>query len=156
MLNLKKGDKIVCNTSLRIDEKSDEPGEYLKNEIYTFQNYLEYSTNFDAMDNEGKTIQCIPEHFSKYRETIKLTPEQLCDVVYDDSMEFELIFHEITGTSRHGNYNESIIKRIFDNKYFKVKYEDSIKDNCSFLDMNRDTKTYTEVFPKEKTIIIYE
>jgi len=89
------------------------------------------------------------------REKIKLTVSELQNAVYEDSDEFELIDSEITGTFRHGNDNTAIIKRLSDNKFFKVDYRNSVKDECKFQDMNYDGE-YSEVFPKEKTIIIYE
>lgn len=89
------------------------------------------------------------------REKIKLTVSELQDAVYDDSSEFECIDSEITGTFRHGNDNTAILKRLYDNKFFKVTYRDSVKDECEFQDMNYDGE-YEEVFPEEKTIIIYK
>lgn len=89
------------------------------------------------------------------REKIKLTAEEVKDIVYGDSSEFNVINSEITGTFRHGNENTAIIQRVLDDKFFSVDYRDSVKDSCEFEDMNYGGE-YSEVFPVEKTIIIYE
>jgi hypothetical protein len=91
----------------------------------------------------------------KTREKIKLTVKELQDIVYDDSENFKVIESNITGTFRHGNENEAVIKRISDGKYFEVYYRDSVKDGCDFCDMNYDGD-YEEVFKTEKTIVAYE
>ena len=89
------------------------------------------------------------------KEKINLTVEELQDVVYGDTDEFDIILTETTGHWRHGSEETAIVKRISDNKFFKIDYRDSVKDECEFCDMNYDGE-YTEVFPKEVTTIIYE
>jgi hypothetical protein len=89
------------------------------------------------------------------REKIKLTVSELNDCRCGDSTEYDLIKSEITGTFRHGNDNEAIIKRVSDGRLFKINYRDLVKDECEFQDMNYDEE-YQEVFPVEKTIIVYE
>jgi len=89
------------------------------------------------------------------REKIKLTAEELQWAVYGDSEDFEVVSSEITDTWRHGNECEAILKRISDEKYFKVDYRDSVKDECEFEHMNSDGE-YSEVFPTTKTITVYE
>ena len=50
-----------------------------------------------------------------------------------------------------------IFKRNTDNKYFKVKYEVSVKDSMGWSECNwQDTTEAVEVFPKEVTAVIYE
>lgn len=46
------------------------------------------------------------------------------------------------------------LKRVFDGKFFKIHYRDSVKETCEFMDMNSDGE-YREVVPQEKTITIY-
>ena len=89
------------------------------------------------------------------REKIKLTVNELQNIVYDDSEDFGVIKSEITGTFRHGNENTAIIRRHGDGKFFEVDYRDSVKDNCDFSDMNYDGE-YSEVFETEETVITYK
>ncbi len=89
------------------------------------------------------------------REKIELEVDELQDIVYEDSEDYEVVKSEITGTFRHGNENSAIIKRISDNKYFEIYYRDSVKDGCDFQDLNFKN-SYKEVFPVEKTITVYE
>jgi len=91
----------------------------------------------------------------KTKETIHLSVEELQDIVYDDHNDYKVITREITDTFRHGNENEAVIQRVSDGKYFKIYYRDSVKDTCMFEDMNYSSD-YTEVFPVEKTIVVYE
>jgi hypothetical protein len=90
----------------------------------------------------------------KNREHLSLSVEELRDIVYGDTNDYDIVQHEITGTFRHGNENTAVIQRISDGKYFKVCYRDSVKDTCDFRDMNY-TEVYSEVFPVEKTITVY-
>lgn len=89
------------------------------------------------------------------REKIKLTVEELQDVIHEDTEEFDVIHAETIGHWRHGSEETMIVKRISDNKFFRINYRDSVKDECEFCDMNYDGE-YMEVFPKEVTTIIYE
>lgn len=91
----------------------------------------------------------------KAREKLFLDKRDLRDIVYGDSEEYDVISTEITDTFRHGNKNECIVQRISDKKYFKLYYRDSVKETCEWDDMNDDDE-YFEVFPIEKTIIVYE
>jgi hypothetical protein len=89
------------------------------------------------------------------KEKIKLTVEELQDIVFDDSEEFDVIQHEIVGNWRHGTEETCIVKRITDGKCFRLNYRNSVKDSCEFQDMNYDDE-YEEVFPVEETIIVYK
>lgn len=89
------------------------------------------------------------------REKIKLTVTELQDIVYDESEDFDVVHHETTGTWRHGTEETTIARRVSDGKFFELNYRDSVKDECEFQDMNYDGE-YTEVFPRETTITIYE
>lgn len=89
------------------------------------------------------------------REKITLTTSQLQDIVFDDTEEYEMIVSEITGTFRHGNENEGIIKRNLDGKFFKAFFRDSVKDGMDWSDMNHGPFEFEEVFKSEKTITVY-
>ena len=89
------------------------------------------------------------------RDKISLSVEDLQSIVYGDSYDYEVIKIDIVGTWRHGDENVAIVQRKSDKKYFKLDYRDSCKDECGFKDMNYDGE-YDEVFPVERTVIVYE
>jgi len=66
--------------------------------------------------------------------------------------EFEQVHEETTYWDLEKAYNEItvILKRISDNKYFKGNY------TLYYYDCNIYDTTLLEVFPREKTIIVYE
>lgn len=90
----------------------------------------------------------------KDREILKLTIEELKDIVYEDNLDFIIVKSDIIGTFRHGNENVSIVKRLSDDKFFKLNYRDSIKENCSFEDFNINAQ-FEEVFLIERLIKDY-
>lgn len=85
---------------------------------------------------------------------ISLTVEQLRDIVYDDSEEFEIMSHTTTGHWRHGSEEETIVKRVSDGKFFQLNWRDSTNDMNSFEDMNY-SGDYDEVEPYEITVTKY-
>jgi hypothetical protein len=89
------------------------------------------------------------------REKIKLSTDEIRTVVHGDSEEYFVVSHEITGTWRHGTEENSVVRRLSDGKLFKINYRDSVKETCDFEDMNYGGE-YSEVFPVEKKVIIYE
>lgn len=89
------------------------------------------------------------------RDKISLSVNELRDVVYGDSDDYEVIKIDIVGTWRHGEEDVAIVQRKSDKKYFKLDYRDSCKDECEFEDINYDGE-YDQVFPVEKTVIVYE
>ncbi len=89
------------------------------------------------------------------KEKIHIKVEELRDIVFNDSNDYIVIQNETTGHWRHGSEERTIVQRISDTKYFKINWRDSIKEECEFEDMNYD-EDYEEVFPVEKTIIVYE
>ncbi len=89
------------------------------------------------------------------REELKLTVDELADIVCEDNENFKNIEHEITGNWRHGTEEKLIVQRISDGKFFELNYRDSVKDECEFADMNYDG-TYQEVFAVKKEIVVYQ
>lgn len=89
------------------------------------------------------------------RDKIYLTVEELRDVVYNESNEYNVIKSETTGEWRHGSEETTIVQHVISNKFFKICWRSSVKDECEFLDMN-DAGNYAEVFPAQKTVTVYE
>lgn len=89
------------------------------------------------------------------RETIKLSCEELHDIVCGETDEFEEVLHQVTGHWRHGSEERMVVKRISDGKFFELNYRESVKDTMEFSDMN-DGGDFEEVFPEKVETIIYK
>jgi len=87
-------------------------------------------------------------------ETINLSASEMLEIVFDDSDDYEVVDEKVTGSWRHGNINECVVKRRSDGKYFLIEYRDSPKDGAMFTDMN-DGGIFYEVVPKEVKKIVY-
>ena len=87
------------------------------------------------------------------RETLELTDEQLELLPHEKIEGFKFIEeNQVYFDSEKGYVTEElIIKRLTDNKFFKGKY-----DNWRHGNIEWKSSIFEEVFPKEKTIIIYE
>lgn len=90
------------------------------------------------------------------REKLVLTPEEGRSIVYDDHDDFELISKEITDTSRWSIFYENIYKRISDGKFFKTNYSEGATECQDESPYEYDDAVFEEVFPVEKTVIVYE
>lgn len=90
------------------------------------------------------------------REKLVLTPEEGRSIVYDDHDDFELISKEITDTSRWSIFYENIYKRISDGKFFKTNYSEGATEHQDESPYEYDDAVFEEVFPVEKTVIVYE
>lgn len=105
---------------------------------------------------------------NKEREILKLTSEELRDLVFENAygyneadnnfeFEFEEMSHKITGNSRHTQFEEKVLKRLSDGKFFLAAYETSVKDAMGWYECNCDSLyDVTEVFPKIITKTIYK
>lgn len=99
----------------------------------------------------------------KEREEIKLTNSQWCNLVWENYLEIdgkEIPIKEIErnydGSRRHTEEHHLIFERLSDNKFFRINYETSVKDEMGWEECNYGDTKAIEVFPKEKTIVIYE
>lgn len=90
------------------------------------------------------------------REEIKISAEDLRDIVYDDHEDWQEVESSVDGHWRHGTEHTGVFRRLVDGKFFRMDWRDSVKDECGWSDMNFGTFTFKEVFPKEVTTIIYE
>lgn len=90
------------------------------------------------------------------RIKLVLTPEEGRSIVYDDHDDFELISKEITDTSRWSIFYENIYKRISDGKFFKTNYSEGATEHQDESPYEYDDAVFEEVFPVEKTVIVYE
>lgn len=96
------------------------------------------------------------------REKIKLTNSQWRDIIYENyleingnSIELKEIQDNYDDSRRHTECHHKILKRVIDNKFFKINYQSSVKDEMGWEECNYGNTEATEVFPKEEVIIIY-
>jgi len=89
------------------------------------------------------------------KTTINLASDEIRDVIYGEADGFTLIESKVDGHWRHGSEEHAIVQRNSDKKFFRVNYRDSVKDTMEWSDMN-EGGTFSEVFPIEKTITVYE
>jgi hypothetical protein len=91
------------------------------------------------------------------RVKLTLTAEEGRSIVYDDHDDFELISSEISDTSRWSIFYENIYKRISDGKFFKTNYSVGATECQDERPYEYDGDAhFNEVFPVEKTVIVYE
>lgn len=87
------------------------------------------------------------------RENLELTNEQLKLLPYERIDGFKFVQDEQVYFDSEKGYvdMEIVIKRLSDNKFFKGKYY-----NWGLSNIAWESSIFKEVFPKEKTITIYE
>lgn len=97
------------------------------------------------------------------REKIKLTNRQWRDLVHENYIEVDGVIVDFTeiddiydGSRRHTEDHHKILQRDSDKKFFRIDYENSVKDGMGWCDCNFGNTVAVEVFPKEVTTIIYE
>ena len=91
------------------------------------------------------------------KETLTLKAEEARSIAYGDHELFETVTSEITDTTRWSICYEKIAKRISDGKFFKLNYRvgaTEMQDESPYEWV--DEVSIPEVFPVEKTIIVYE
>jgi len=90
---------------------------------------------------------------NKIREIVHFTEEDSEKLICGESCEYKSVRDEFIG-NRHGENSFClIINRIKDNKFFKGEYAVQADGGCEIIQAPID---FEEVFPKEKTITIYE
>ena len=98
------------------------------------------------------------------REVIKIPESKWCDLVHElyltddngEEIEIEEIERSYRGSGRHTEHHSLIFKRVTDNKFFKVRYESSVKDSMGWDECNCGDTEAIQVFPEEKVIVVYK
>lgn len=92
------------------------------------------------------------------KEILKFSPEDARDIVDGwRKDEFEIISKDIYGTDRWSLRYVIVVKRLSDGKFFKSFYKvgaTELQDEGPYE--YDDEAIFKEVFPVEKTIIVYE
>jgi hypothetical protein len=100
----------------------------------------------------------------KEREKIKLNNSQWRDLVQENyltdetkkEIEIHVIEDNYDGSGRHTEDHHLIFQRLSDEKFFKVNYETSVKDEMGWEECNYGSTEAVEVFPKTINKVIYE
>ena len=91
------------------------------------------------------------------KETLKLKAEEARLIAYGDHELFEDVTSEITSVTRWSICYEKIIKRISDGVFFKMNYRVGATEMQEESPYEWDTTvSLPEVYPIEKTVVVYE
>jgi hypothetical protein len=90
------------------------------------------------------------------REKLVLTKEEAKDIVYGDSEGYEEVENKIYTTTRWSEHHKIVVKRISDGKFFSDIYAQGKTESQDESPYDYSDPIFTEVFPVEKTIIVYE
>ena len=90
------------------------------------------------------------------REKLTLTKEQAREIAWGDDPNLEIISERIIGRRRWSVDYEVIVKRCSDGKLFRDKYSVGATEGQDERPWEYTEPDFREVFPKEKTIVVYE
>lgn len=93
---------------------------------------------------------------NKEREKLNLSKEEGIYIIYGDSKDYKVIQDDIIDHTRWSVIHEIVIQRVSDGKYFKDSYSEGATEMQDESPYEYDDPEFKEVFPIEKTIIIYE
>lgn len=87
---------------------------------------------------------------------MKFKKQWLQDLVWDDVDDGEIVLNEITDTSRWSVHYDLVFK--FGDKFYRTHYSRGATENQdeSPFEWEPDEIDCEEVFPTEKTVIVYE
>jgi hypothetical protein len=91
------------------------------------------------------------------KEKLVLPVEEACWIINSDHENFDVVREKIVSRSRWAIRCEIIVKRLSDGKFFKSHYSvgaTEYQDERPW--QNDDEALFDEVFPVEKTILVYE
>jgi len=90
------------------------------------------------------------------REKLVFESSEAREIVCGDHPDYDVIEDKIYTTSRWSEHYRAVVRRNKDGKFFQSKYSvgsTEYQDNRAYDD---DEPVFTEVFPVEKTITVYE
>lgn len=96
------------------------------------------------------------------RTKIKLNKEDARDIVsgvvggWGNEDKFELISNDIIDTSRWSVIYRAVIKELETGRFFEATYSEGATEYQDEQPFEHDDAIFTEVFPVEKTVVIYE
>lgn len=90
------------------------------------------------------------------REKLKLTGEEGRSILYEDNDDFKLVRSEIVDNTRWSVVYEDVYQRLSDKKFFKTTYRKGATEMQDERPYEYGEALFYEVFPVEKTVVVYE
>lgn len=91
------------------------------------------------------------------KTTLKVSAETARDIVYGDHEDFEEVQCKIIDKSRWSDVYAYVGKRLSDGKFFKTTYRQGSTESQDERAFEYEKEAeFTEVFPVEKKVIVYE
>lgn len=90
------------------------------------------------------------------KEVLTLTRDEACEILDGDNDKFEVIQDKIISKNRWSIINKLIIKRVSDGKFFCDRYSVGATESQDESPWEHNEPQFTEVFPVEKKVIVYE
>jgi hypothetical protein len=92
----------------------------------------------------------------KEREILVLTKGQGRELIWGDLPDYETVSDDIVENTRWSLVHEIIVKRKSDGKFFRDYYREGATEMQEERPFENDDPDFKEVFPVEKTIIVYK
>lgn len=86
----------------------------------------------------------------------QLSVETYREIVWDDSDDYEVIERTIVNNYRWTSYNEIIVKELATGNYYRTNYSLGLTKQQDTRPFEDEKPTWKQVYPFEKTIIVYE
>ena len=91
------------------------------------------------------------------REKLAISAEVAREAIWGEIEGFEKIFDDVVDdTGRWTTTHEIVIKRLSDGKFFRDYYTQGATEHQDQSPWEYGQPEFTEVFPVEKTVIVYE
>ncbi len=90
------------------------------------------------------------------REKLNLSPSDARLLIWGDLEGFKIIDKEVIGKSRWSVHYRIVVQRESDGKYFSDEYQIGATESQDEQPYEYTEPDFTEVFPVEKKVIIYE
>lgn len=90
------------------------------------------------------------------REELKFTEDECRNIIYGDDDRFVEIEDTILDNTRWSILHRIVVQRVSDGKFFDSMYSVGATECQDQRAYEGDEPIFTEVFKKEKTILVYE
>ena len=86
----------------------------------------------------------------------QLSVEICREIIWEDSDDYEVIERNIVSNYRWTSYNEIIVKELATGNYFRTYYSQGLTERQDTRPFEDEKPSWKQVYPVEKTIIVYE
>ena len=116
-----------------------------------------FEDNFEEIIN-GETIEpSIPDTFVLTNEDWEILVNEEYLELNEEKIPLKIIGRVYDGSRRHTEKHYMIFQRLDNNKYYRVDYQTSVKDEMDWNECNGyESIVIGEVFPKTEVITIYK